>query len=130
MLSLDTTLVKVDPTGSGILCPLSTHLAFLMKSIFTSQTRCPLTFFQPLGACSLSSRTLKATPMLYISLARVSIHIVLSFHLSSSLACSTPVRILIPYLWVTFLSLVLMAEMIASLFLRCMVPTSKMLACH
>ena len=32
--------------------------------------------------------------------------------------CSTPVRISIPYLFVTFLTLVLTAEMIASLFLR------------
>ena len=58
-----------------------------------------------------------ATPMLYISLARASIHIMLPFHLPSSLVCSTPVRISIPYLWVTFLTLVLTAEMIGSLFL-------------
>ena len=114
-LSLDTTPGNVDPTGSGILCPSSTHLAFLVKSIFTSQTRCPVTFFQPLGSCSVSSRTLNTTPMLYISLARASIHIVLSFHLSSSLACSTPVGISIPYLWVTFLTLMLTAVMIVSL---------------
>ena len=56
--------------------------------------------------------------MLYIPFARGTIHIVLLFCLSSSLACSSPVGILIPYLWVTFLTVVLTAEMIASLFLR------------
>ena len=61
--------VIVDPTGSGVLCPLSSHLDFLVKSSFTSQTRCSVTFCQPLGACSLSCRTSKAPPMLYISLA-------------------------------------------------------------
>ena len=86
------------------------HQGFPCEVHLHIKTRYPVTFFQPFGACSLSSRTSKAAPTLYISLARASIHIVLPF--------STPVGISILYLWVTFLTHVLMAEMIASLFLR------------
>ena len=49
MLSLDTTPEKVDPSGSGVLCPSKTHLALHMKSIFTSQTKWLVTFCQPFG---------------------------------------------------------------------------------
>jgi hypothetical protein len=42
-LSLETTYAYVEPTGWGFLCPSSTHLAFLVKSIFRSQTKCPVT---------------------------------------------------------------------------------------
>ena len=117
-LSQETTLAKVDPTGSGVLCSSRTHWAFLVKSILTSHTRCPITFSHPLGALSHSSNTLNTMPTLFISLARASIHRVLLLFLSNSFACSTLVRISIPYLCVVLQTLVLAAAIIAFLFLR------------
>ena len=98
MLSRETTPAKVDLIGSGVLCPSRTHLAFLVKSILTSQTRCLDAFFDPAGAGLSSSNISKATPTLNISRANASLHIVFPFLRSISIMCSTLVGILIPYL--------------------------------
>jgi hypothetical protein len=88
MLSLDTTPAYVDPTGSGVLWPSRTHQAFLVKSIFKSQIRCPVTFFHPGGAVWLSSNTSKATPTFVISRAGASCQKVLPLSRSRLMACS------------------------------------------
>ena len=78
-LARETMPAEVDPIGSGILCLSRTHLAFLVKSILTSQIRCPDAFVQPVGADWPSSSILKATPTLNISRASASLHIVFPF---------------------------------------------------
>ena len=78
----------------------------------------PIDFLPTIGSLLTFIQDFTGNPNVVHFLTRASIHIVLLFCLSSSLACSTPVRISIPYLWVIFLTLMLTAEMIASLFLR------------
>ena len=118
MLSLDTTPANVDPIGSGVLCPSRTHLTFHVKSIFTCQMRWPVTSCQPAGVFCPSSNTSKATPTLYISFISASLHMVLLLVLLSSIACSTLVGILTPYLCVVFLMRCLIDAMMALCFFR------------
>ena len=118
MLSLDTNPANVDPIGSGVLCPSRTHLAFHVKSIFTSQMRWPVTLCQPAGAFFPSSNTSKATLMLYISFVSASLHMVLLLVLSSSIACSMLVGISTPYLCVVFLMQCLIDTMMALCLFR------------
>ena len=103
MLSLHTTPANVVPIGPGVLCPSRTHLAFHVKSIFTSQTRWPVTLCQPAGAFCPSSNTSKAMLTLYISFISASLHMVFLLVLSSSIACSMLVGFSTPHVCVVFL---------------------------
>ena len=114
--SLDTTAANIDPSGSGVLCPSRTHLAFLVKSILTSHTRWPVTRCQPCSAFRPCSSISNATLTLNISLANAFIQKSLPSFQSSSFACSTLVGILIPYLCLVCHILVLSADKMASLF--------------
>ena len=104
----------VDPIGLGVLWPSRTHLAFQVRSIFTSQTWWPVTFDHPAGALCPCSRTSSAILMLDIYFARASFHIGSPFFQSSSIAWETSLSISMPYLRVVFLSLVLIANKITS----------------
>ena len=79
-ISLDTTPEQVDPTGSGFLCPSSTHLALQVKSIFKSQIRCPVTLEHPTGEFCTSGKTSNATPTLCILVALASLQKLLPFY--------------------------------------------------
>ena len=114
--SLDTTPANVDPSGSGVLCPSRTHHAFLVKSILTSHTRWPVTRCHPCSTFCPCSSISNATPTLNISLASAFIQRSLPSFMLSSFACSTLVGILIPYLCLAWRTLVLSANMMASLF--------------
>ena len=115
-LSLDSTPAYVDPIWLGVLWPSRTQRAFLVKSILTSQTRCPVVFLHPTGACCPSFRTSKATPTSVISFAKASFQRVFPFFSSIAIAWLTLVGISIPYFWVVFLILALTLDRIISRF--------------
>ena len=110
-------LNQMNPSRSGALWPSKTHLAFLVKSIFLSQTKWPITLVHPLGALELSSRISKAAPTSYISFLRASIQKMLSLIQSRSFVSATSLGISIPYLWVFFLNLAFTAKRMAFLLL-------------
>ena len=118
MLSLDITPTNIEPIGSGVLCPSRTHLTFHVKSIFTSQTRWPVTLCQPAGAFCPSSNISKAMPTIYISFMSMSLHMVLLLVLLSSIACSMLVGISTTYMCVVFLMWCLIDAMMALHFFR------------
>ena len=89
----------------GSLCPSSTHLSFQVKSIFISQTRGPVTFFQPGGTPCTSSRISNDIPTSVISLDRDSFQKVLLFLSSIASASVTLVGIYVPYFFVVFIIL-------------------------
>ena len=85
---------------SGFLCPSRTHLALRVKSIFTSQIMCPVTFDHPTGELCLSGKTSNATPTLCILVALDSLKNFFPFYLLSICTFSMLVGISILYLWV------------------------------
>ena len=114
--SLDTTPANVDPSGSGVLCPSRTHLAFLVKSILTSHTRWPVTRCHACSAFCPCSSISNTTSTLNISLASAFIQRSLPSLMLSSFACSTLVGISILYLCLAWRILILSADTMASLF--------------
>ena len=115
-LFLETTPTKLKPVRSSVLWPSLIYLTFLVKSILRSQTKWPEAFVYPAGAHSTLGKILKATYILVISFASVSIHGVLPFFLSNLLASLTYLRISMPYLWVVTLILDLIWYIIQSAF--------------
>ena len=98
ILSRETTPAKLDVAESGVLCPSFTQRAFLVKSIFTSKTKCPEALCHPGGAFIFGPKISKATQTLPISFDRASCHRVSPFLRSMSIACLTEVGRSIPYL--------------------------------
>ena len=70
---------KADVVVSGVRWPSFTHLAFLVNSIFTSNTRWPLAFLHPRGGLIPSSIIVNTLPTLVISLLIALIQYLLPF---------------------------------------------------
>ena len=117
-LSRDTTPAYLLSTRSGVRCPSLTQRALRVKSILISQIMCPLDSLYPTGVASSSSNILKATPTSNISFAKASCHRVFPFSSSIAFASNTLDGTRSPNLCVFFLTRVLMAAIMVSLFLR------------
>ena len=104
----------------------STHLAILVKSIFTDQIRCPDTLVYPAGAVFHLLGFRMQHQCCTFPISSASLQRLLPFFLSSSKACSTLVGISIQYLCVVFLILFLSAAKMTCLFFRVWGPTIQM----
>ena len=98
MLSRETTPAQLEFSGSRVWWSYLAHIAFLMKSIFTSNIRCLVDFVYPGGRDSPSSKISKATKTWYISFAIASFHSVSPFLACNCLACSIDLGTSIPNL--------------------------------
>ena len=102
----------------GVLFPSSNHINFLVKYIFTLNTKSPDNLLHPGGGFSVSASNSKSMPTFGISLSIVSHQKLLPLFVSIYISSSAVVGNSIPCLWVVFMIQCFSVDKMTYLFRR------------